>query len=272
MKPINGTGMKRAALINDLSCFGKCSLSVALPIVSAYGAEAVALPTAVLSTHTGGFEGYVVHDMTDEMKSFAAHWKRMDMKFNCIATGFFCSVEQIRIAEKFIRDFADENTIVFVDPVLGDNGKLYGCFNDDFVVEMRRLCELAQVVTPNVTEAALLTGCPMDTPAQELLAKLKMPNAVVTGVRSGEKIGYRARFGEELAGVDKAYAPMQLHGTGDVFSAAYCGELLCGKSWFSALAGAADFVDACIRRTAARQPAHWYGLAFEDVLKERVVR
>ena len=102
MKPVNGSGMKRAALINDLSCFGKCSLSVALPILSAFGIEAVSLPTAILSTHTGGFEGYVVRDLTEEMRAFSAHWKRLGLKFDLISTGFFSSPEQLEIDRKSV--------------------------------------------------------------------------------------------------------------------------------------------------------------------------
>ena len=146
MTDINGTGMKRAALINDLSCIGKCSLSVALPIISAFGAEAVALPTAVLSTHTGGFGEYVMRDMTQEMREFIAHWKRLNVKFDCIYTGFFSSIEQMEISAQFIRDFGGDGCLIIVDPVLGDDGALYGCFSDDFVAHMRALCRLAEVV------------------------------------------------------------------------------------------------------------------------------
>lgn len=124
MTTINETGMPRAMLINDLSCIGKCSLSVALPIVSACGVEAVALPTVILSTHTGGFEGFAAREMTEEMRTFAAHWRSIGVKFDCIYTGFFGSVEQINLTEKLIHDFSGDDTVVIVDPVLGDNG---GC-------------------------------------------------------------------------------------------------------------------------------------------------
>ena len=150
-KSVNETGMKRAMLINDLSCLGKCSLSVGLPIVSACGVEAVALPTAVLSTHTGGFEGYVVRDMTEDMRVFAAHWKAMGVRFDCIYTGFFASAEQIDVARQVIRDFSDSCTLVMVDPVLGDNGRLYPCFDQEYVARMRPLCAMAHVITPNYT-------------------------------------------------------------------------------------------------------------------------
>lgn len=269
MKPVNGSGMKRAALINDLSCFGKCSLSVALPILSAYGVEAVSLPTAILSTHTGGFEGYVVRDMTDEMRAFSAHWKRMGLKFDLISTGFFSSPEQLEIAADFIHDFAEEETIVLVDPVLGDNGSLYGCFSEACVEKMRALCALADVISPNHTEACLLTGSAMDTCVETLLPLLPCPNAVITGVRRGAEIGYEARLDGERVSVYKAYVPIQLHGTGDVFASAYAAEILNGHGLVDALPRAAEFLDACIYDTAKRQPAHWYGLAFEDELKRR---
>ena len=269
---INDTGIKRAALINDLSCIGKCSLSVALPIVSACGVEAVALPTAVLSTHTGGFEGYVVRDMTEEMRSFAAHWKQMGVHFDCIYTGFFGSLRQISLAEQFIREFADSKTLILVDPVLGDNGKIYGCFSDAYVIAMRRLCSLAHVITPNPTEAALLTGSAMDTPAEELLEKMSTPSAILTGVRRGDEIGYLARLGEEQVEIFKRFVPVSLHGTGDVFASALCGELLGENSQREALQKAADFCDECIRETEARLPGHWYGLAFEPVLNRRMAR
>ena len=137
MTTINETGMPRAMLINDLSCIGKCSLSVALPIVSACGVEAVALPTVILSTHTGGFEGFAAREMTEEMRAFAVHWRSIGVKFDCIYTGFFGSVEQINLTEKLIHDFGGDDTVVIVDPVLGDNGRLYPCFSDEYVEAMR---------------------------------------------------------------------------------------------------------------------------------------
>ena len=149
MKAVNPCGLKRAALINDLSCFGKCSLSVSMPILSSYGIETVPLPTALLSTHTGGFTGYVVQDTTEAMRAFAAHWKQVGVQFDCIATGYCCSPEQIRLAAEFIRSFADGRTLVVVDPVLGDHGRLYSGFTDAHVDAMRELCSLADVITPN---------------------------------------------------------------------------------------------------------------------------
>ncbi len=160
IRPVNGSGMKRMALLNDLSCFGKCSLSVAMPILSSYGVETVPLPTAILSTHTAdGFGSYVMRDMTDEMKAFAAHW-RTASKSNLTASARAFSARWSRciLTTDFLRGFAETDTLVVVDPVLGDNGALYGCFTEEYVQAMRALCECAQLITPNRTEAALLAG------------------------------------------------------------------------------------------------------------------
>lgn len=270
MRSVNGSGMKRAALLNDDSCFGKCSLSVSVPILSAYGVEAVALPTALLSTHTGGFEGYVVRDLTQEMEDFSAHWKKLGLKFDCIYTGFFTSVRQIEFAQRFIRDFADENTLVLVDPVLGDGGKLYGCFTPEFVPAMRALTELADVITPNRTEAALLAGLPLSADDAQLLAGLKSRAAVITSVECGSRIGYLCRMPDgDTMRVEKERVDIALHGAGDVFASSLCGELLSGCDLRSACINAAVFCDDCIHDTVQRMPAHWYGLAFEDELKRR---
>lgn len=267
MKNVNPCGLKRAALINDLSCFGKCSLGVSMPILSAYGAEAVPLPTAVLSTHTGGFCGYVVQDMTENMRKFSKHWKEIGVRFDCISTGYCCSEEQIRLACEFVRCFADDGTLVVVDPVLGDNGKLYGGFTDAHIGAMRELCALADWTTPNRTEAALLAGLPFSSSDEALLDAQSAENTVVTSIRSGDKIGYLARLGGSVHRIDKDYVDLSLHGAGDVFTSALCGELLSGRDAPEALDRAADFCDRAIHKTAARQPGHWYGLAFEPVLK-----
>lgn len=270
MKDVNGTGMKRAALLNDYSCFGKCSLSVSVPILSGYGVEAVALPTALLSTHTGGFDGYVVRDLTEEMKQFAEHWKKLHLQFDCIYTGFFLSVEQIEFAKQFIRDFAGPDTQILVDPVLGDNGSLYGCFTPDFIPAMRELAGMADIITPNRTEAALLAGLPLSTDDETLLRALPASEAVITSIEHGGSIGYLARLkAGDLLRVEKEKVDITLHGAGDVFASSLCGELLNGADTRMALVRAAAFCDDCIHATRQRQSAHWYGLAFEDELKRR---
>ena len=193
MVPINGSGLTRVALLNDFSCFGKCSLTVSIPIISSYGIETVPLPTAVLSTHTGGFDRFVMWDMTDDMRQIAAHWKEMDMQFDCIYTGFFCTIEQIAFAREFIRTFSGPRTLLLSDPVLGDNGSLYSCFSEEFAAEMRKLCEMADIITPNRTEARLLLGGAADDESvsnEALLEGLRNENVIITSVRRGDKIAF----------------------------------------------------------------------------------
>lgn len=268
MIDINSTGIKRAALINDLSCIGKCSLSVALPIVSAYGIEGVALPTAVLSTHTGGFENYVVRDMTADMRAFAQHWKSMNVKFDCIYTGYFGSLEQIELAQQFIRDFGEKDCLVVIDPVLGDNGRLYNGFTAEYVQKMRALCAMADVITPNFTEAVLLSGMDMNADGCALADALEVKNVIITGVRRGDDVGYTARFGEQRAEFFRPWLHAVMHGTGDVFTSALCGEYMSGAEALGGFIAAAEFCDECIQETMKHQPNHWYGLAFEPVLKK----
>lgn len=269
MKPVNGNGIKRAVLINDLSCFGKCSLSVSIPILSAYGVETVALPTAVLSTHTAGFENYVVRDMTWEMEAFAKHWKHIGLRFDCIMTGFFCSVKQLQFARRFVEDFRTDGTLVIVDPVLGDNGALYGCFSAEYAAEMRELAKLADFLTPNHTEATLLAGVPFDTGDDEILRLLNSAGCVITSAVHEGKTGYLADFGSGTVRIEKPVVDLNLHGAGDVFASTFAGELMAGCSAESALKNAADFCERCILDTEKRQPAHWYGVWFEDELARR---
>ena len=263
---------RRAAVINDLSGAGKCSLTVMLPVLSALGCETSVLPTAVLSTHTGGFDRFVMRDMTDDMRQIAAHWKEMDMQFDCIYTGFFCTIEQIAFAREFIRTFSGPRTLLLSDPVLGDNGSLYSCFSEEFAVEMRKLCEMADIITPNRTEARLLLGGAADDESvsnEALLEGLRNENVIITSVRRGDKIGYLARLGDEIVRIEKPMVHRQLHGTGDVFTSALCGEVLSGNSIKEALLAAAEFCDRSIQDTAKYQPAHWYGLCFEEELSKR---
>lgn len=271
LRPVN-SALPRAALINDFSCFGKCSLTVGLPILAAFGVEAAALPTALLSAHTAeGFGDYVMRDLTDELRAFAAHWKTLHIRFDGICTGFFGSVEQLSFARGFIRDFSARETVIIVDPVLGDNGARYPCFTQAHVEAMRTLCADAHLITPNCTEAALLTGLSMDSAPEKLLSALPVENAILTGVHRGEDIGYLARLdGEELS-FFRPRLPQTLHGTGDVFVSALSGALLGGgKTMREAFLCAADFCDASVRATAARGEGHWYALAFEDVLREKM--
>ena len=149
--------MKRIVTIQDISCVGKCSLTVALPIISAMGIETSIIPTAVLSTHTV-FNNFTFKDLTDQIEPISNHWKEEKFNFDAIYTGYLGSKEQVNVISKFFDDFKSESNFIFVDPAMADNGKLYPSFNDEFVEEMKKLCSKADIISPNLTEAAMLTG------------------------------------------------------------------------------------------------------------------
>ena len=259
----------RVALINDLSCFGKCSLTVALPILAHYGIEAVPLPTALLSTHTApGFEGYYCHPFYEELSKITEHWKSLKLGFDCIYTGYLCGEEQVSFAKKFIEDFATDKTKIIVDPVMGDNGRLYSGFSDDFPKAMHSLCALADVITPNRTEAALLCDLPTNADPAEFAKKLPGKAKIITSIGRSDEIGYYVKTPDECFGLFEPYLPKSLHGCGDVFASVFCGEWLSGQKIETAVKNAALFVNEAIRETEALD-GHWYGLAFEKVLENR---
>ena len=262
---LNTKAIKRALVINDMSCFGKCSLTVSLPIISSYGVECVPLPTAILSTHTGGFEDFTILDMSDEMKNIAKHWQKIGLEFDCIYTGYFSKVEQIDFAINFIEKNKKKDTLVVVDPVLGDNGKLYTGFNNEFVKAMRELIKYADIITPNLTEAEFLTDGKGLSP-EELLTKLNVQKTVITGIKKSNKIGYKAKDNNNTFEVNKKYYDVMLHGSGDVFASALVGESLSGNNFETAVKNAAEFCEAAVEQTAKKCPDYNYGLMFEKVL------
>lgn len=269
---------KRILSVQDISCFGKCSNTVALPILSAAGVETAILPTALLSTHTGGFTGYTFLDLTEEMRGVLAHFDRADIRFDMLYTGYFGSVEQLQIVADAKGAILREGGTVLVDPVLGDWGKLYSIYDDTFVCAMREFVREADLITPNVTEACLLadvpyTGDRYDNEKMETilsrLADLGCRRAVITGVHFGEgEIGivYRDFASGEKFTLASARTDTPLHGTGDVFTSALAGYLLAGFSARTALTRTVAFIAECIRQTEADLPGHWYGVKFENSL------
>ena len=268
----------RVAAIHDLSGFGRCSLTVAIPILSAMGLQCCPLPTAFLSTHTGGFEGFTFLDMTEEMPRVAAHWKSLDLRFQAIYSGFLGSVRQIDIVETFIRQFCREDTIVVVDPVMGDDGKAYQTYTSALCSGMTHLAELADVITPNLTEAAFLLGRPYDqlpqeeAGLQELVRELGLHgrrSVVLTGVSlSPGKTGAMC-FDAKTSRTETVQVDMIAHpllGTGDIFASVLTGALVRGDTLFSAAAQAADFVRACAVHTAAQDLPLREGVDFEPML------
>lgn len=268
-------GYKRALTIQDISCFGQCSLTVALPVISACGTETCVLPSAVLSTHTSGFKGYTCLDMTDEMKKILAHWAKLDIRFDAIYTGYLATAEQIDIVKGAFGTRLKDGGLKIVDPVMGDFGKLYPAFDMDFVGAMKELCSVADVILPNVTEACLLTGKQYKFSYDEgyiddLLDGLKALGAkktVLTGVGYDDKTtGVVVYDGERKRYYKHAKENRSCHGTGDLFASAFTGSLLAGEDEYGAAKLAADFVVDCIKHTP-NDGSHPYGVRFESCLK-----
>ncbi len=275
---------KRALAIHDISCFGKCSLTVALPILSAAGIETSVIPTAVLSTHTGGFTGYTFRDLTGDIPAIAGHWKALGLTFDAIYTGYLASFEQIAVVSELIDDFRGPDTLVCVDPVMADNGSLYPAFGPDFPRGMARLCRKADLIVPNLTEAALLLGEPYrEGPYPEKyirsvlrrLAAFGPSRTVLTGVWSDRnKLGcasFDAPAGEiRFAKTDRIAG--SYHGTGDVFASALLGALLNGFPLEKSAQIAADFTAGSIRRTHEAKTDVRFGVNFEAGLPEFIRR
>ena len=266
----------RVAAIHDLSGFGKCSLTVALPVLSACGIETCCLPTAILSTHTGGLTGYTYRDLTGDMRAFYQHWQSLELTFEAVYTGFLSSPEQIDIVREAAATLKKPGAPVLVDPVMGDHGKLYRVFTPAMVDAMRALCQSATVLVPNLTEAAfllcepLLSG-PRDAADYEALCRrlqaLGPERIVLTGVSlAPELLGACCLDGREFSIHMTPRVPGAYHGTGDVYASVLLGALLRGRTLARATALAADFTRACIARTYARGTDPRYGVDFETGL------
>ena len=269
----------RVAAIHDMSGFGRCSLTVAIPILSAMGIQCCPLPTAFLSTHTGGFEGFTFLDMTDELPKVAAHWKSLGLEFQAVYSGFLGSERQIAIVEDFLREFRGADTAAVIDPVMGDHGEVYQTYTPAMCAGMARLAELADVITPNLTEAALLLGVPYDAlPAgeagcREVVERLSLDgrrSVVLTGASTAPELTgamcFDARTGQTEA-VQTQRVPQEFHGTGDVFASVLTGALVQGASLPDAVRQAVDFVRACAERTARAGIPMREGVEFEPLLR-----
>ena len=268
----------RVAAIHDLSGFGRCSLTVALPILSAMGVQCCPLPTAFLSTHTGGFEGFTFLDMTDEMPKVAAHWKTLDLGFQAIYSGFLGSERQIGIVENFIRDFRRENTVVVVDPVMGDHGAVYQTYTPAMCTGTARLAEMADVITPNLTESALLLGVRYDelptgeAGCREIVERLSLDgrrSVVLTGAVTAPELTGAACF-DAVSGrtdlIQTQRVPREFHGTGDVFASVLTGALVREETLPEAVRQAVEFVRACAQATARAGLPMREGVEFEPLL------
>ncbi|MCM1306349.1 MAG: pyridoxamine kinase [Bacteroides sp.] len=264
---------KRVLTIQDISCFGQCSLTVALPVISACGVETCVLPSALLSTHTMGFKDYTCLDLTSEITKILDHWDRENILFDAVYTGYLATAEQIDVVRRAFSTRLRKGGLKIVDPVMGDYGKLYPAFDGDFVDAMRSLCADADIILPNITEASLLTGMEYKEEYDE-----EYIDALLDGLKAiGAKrivlkgVGYdKDTTGVVVLGDgEKFYYPHKriarsCHGTGDLFASAFTGLLTRGESVRDAVVKTADFVVMSIENTV--NEAHWYGVNFETCM------
>lgn len=284
--------MKRIITIQDISCVGKCSLTVALPIISAMGVEACVLPTAVLSTHTA-FKGFTFRDLTSDIKPICDHWKNEKIHFDAIYTGYLGSFEQLDLMHKLIDDFGSADTMTIVDPCMADNGKLYPGFTQEFAFAMSKLCGKANVIVPNLTEASYMLGIEYkesgydeDYIKQILkdLAKFGAQKIVLKGIEFSENQktikGVKGKIGiasydsqkDEFKWYFHKKMPQSFHGTGDVFASVLTGALMRGKTLEQSYKLAADYVVESIKETMSHADYNWYGVDFEAAMPYLIKR
>lgn len=269
--------MKRILTIQDISCVGKCSLTVALPIISAFGVETSVLPTAVLSTHTA-FKDFTFRDLTDDLQNIASHWENQKINFDSIYTGYLGSFKQLEIVSDIFKKFKTDKNIIIVDPVMGDNGKLYPGFDQKFALSMANLCASADIIVPNLTEASFMLNEPYvangydENYVKSTLKKLTdlgCKKAVLTGI-SFEKgklgvYGYDSES-DTFFNYFREHLPESFHGTGDVFASTLCGALSIDKTLNDALKIAVDYTVQSILETIKNKDHNWYGVDFETAL------
>ncbi len=268
--------MKKILTIQDISCVGKCSLTTALPIISAMGVETAVIPTAVLSTHTA-FQGFTFRDLTEDIPGILEHWKKEGFTFSAIYSGYLGSARQIDLVRQAWKELASPASVRIVDPAMADHGKLYAGFSQAFAAEMASLCGQADLILPNLTEGCLMTGTPYREDGDEayyqaLLRKLGALGAgtvIMTGVSLREgRLGaltYRAAD-DSFAFYDNEKLPVSFHGTGDIFASCVTGALALGLSAADAAALAVDYTLECMKETMKDPDYSWYGVNFESAL------
>ena len=273
--------MKRIITVQDISCVGKCSLTVALPVISAMGVETCVLPTAVLSTHTA-FKGFTFRDLTNDIAGITSHWKQEKIHFDAIYTGYLGSFEQINLMMSLIKDFGGGDTRVIVDPCMADNGSLYSGFTQDFAFAMAGLCAKADVIVPNLTEASFLLGIPYISQGytkeyiEDLLKKLSALGSrrvVLKGVSFDDKKIGIACYDSETEKITWYFhekMPQNFHGTGDIFASVLTGAIVRGLPLDKACRLAADFVVEAIKATLSHRDYNWYGVDFESAIPKLI--
>lgn len=267
---------RKILTIQDISCYGSCSITVALPILASYGVETVILPSAILSTHTGGFNDIIIHDLTDEMNNIIDHWIKENIKFDCIYTGYISNSKQFDYILKCREKLLNPGGLLFVDPAMADNGVLYKGLDDSIITGMRKIVTYADYVIPNITEAALLSKVQYkdkydNNYIEDLLKKLHSlgaKNVIITGVHNDNKLGASIYDGNNIKTILSEKQPRSYHGTGDIFSSVVLGNILNNNSLEESIKDANDFVVASIKATI-NDESHSYGVKFENVLKNK---
>lgn len=265
----------RVLSVQDISCVGQCSLTVALPILSACGQETCILPTAVLSTHTGGsFKNFTFRDLTDDLPRILDHWVEQGISFDAVYTGYLGNVQEISYVKDIFEKILRKNGVKFVDPAMGDDGVLYTGFDRTYADAMKSLCGQADIIFPNITEASIMTGNPFRSEygadyinklVDELFA-LGSRNIILTGVSySADKTGVYVCTANERRYYQHERVERTCHGTGDIYASTFIGSYLSGRDLFDSAKIAADFTVSCIEETID-DPEHWYGVKFERVL------
>ena len=274
--------MKRIITIQDISCVGRCSLTVALPIISAAGVECGVLPTAVLSTHTA-FDKFTFCDLTDEIEPISKTFFDLGIDFDCIYTGYLGSFRQLALVDDFISTHKKENTLVVIDPAMADNGVLYKGFTPEFAKAMANLVRHADLVVPNLTEACFVLDIPYTEEYDEdyikdilvRLTGLGAKCAALTGITFDNKTlgaySYDSETGKFFYYANN-YLPVRYHGTGDIFASAAVGSLMRGQSAENALAVAVDYTHECIRLTMEDEDRRAYGVNFEEAIPYYLMR
>ena len=267
---------KRILTIQDISCVGQCSLTVALPILSACGMETAILPSAVLSTHTAGFSGFTFRDLTDDMPDIQKHWQKEGIKFECIYTGYLGSTKQVGYVKDILATMGTDGAVRVVDPAFADGGKLYPIFDGVYVEAMKTLVPAADILVPNISEACFLTDVEYkekyDAEYIESLCKklceMGCKTVVLTGVSYPDSTtGVAVYENGVLNYYEHVKKERSCHGTGDVYASAFTGALMNGKSVYDAAKIAADYTLICMEKTT---PEHWYGVQFECAIPELI--
>lgn len=275
MEELSHNNQKKIAVINDISGFGRCSITVALPIISHMKLQCCPLPTSILSNHTG-YEHFFFEDYTQNMREFMKHWKLLQLTFDGIATGFLGSKEQIRIVEDFIREFRTEQTKVIVDPVMGDDGELYPTYTGEMQQEMKKLAAYADILTPNLTESCFLTDTPYKKTGwkqselfhlAEGLSALGAKQIVISGVVMGDYLGnvvYEASGTKTI--IRNKRVASERAGTGDIFSSILAADAVNQVDFKASVRKASGFIKECMRITNEKQIPPEDGVCFEELL------